>query len=489
MFTVSLDKSSGKPIYLQLYQAIKTRIIDKDLLPNALLPSKRTLAEHLGVSVKTVENAYSQLLLEGFIYSVEKKGFYVSVLEDYRTRKSPVHTYVSHYREDTYQVDLKSNKHSLSAFPISTWCRLMRETLSYQDEQLFDTVPFNGVDKLRIAIAKYLRDFRDMNVSPDQIIIGAGTEYLYTRLIQLMGKGARYAIEDPGSQRIRAIYRSNDVSYTSVPVDTDGICVDLLEKSACDLVHISPAHQFPLGFVMPISRRLELLQWVNAAPGRYIIEDDYDSEYRYHGVCAAPLYSIDIRNKVIYMNTFSKSVAPAVRISYMVLPEVLMERYIATMNFYSCTVSSFEQYTLARFIEDGYLERHLNRMKRQGAMQRDMLVDAIEHSPLADCVTIRSDAAGSHILLRLQTSLTDEELKDACKKRGILISCLSDYCEHSQETYASTLLLNYSGITKEQAEYFVEELGQVLHPTFATLPMDMYPSNTARRSVPSSAIS
>ncbi len=462
MLTVNLDRNSPTSLYLQLYESVKNQIIRKELAPDSLLPSKRTLAMHLGISVKTVENAYAQLLLEGYIYSEEKKGFFVNTLEDYRTRKGPAPAYVSHYKEDSYLVDLKSNKHALSEFPVSTWCRLMRETLSYQDASLFDTVPFHGVARLRVAIAQYLHDFRGMDVSPDQIIVGAGTEYLYTRLIQLLGPDARYAIEDPGYNRIRAIYKSNGVSYAAIPVASDGIRMDLLADSGCNIVHISPAHHFPLGIVTPINRRLELLQWVNSAPGRYIIEDDYDSEYRYRGIAAAPIYSIDIRSKVIYMNTFSKSVAPAVRISYMVLPEILMEKYIATMNFYSCTVSSFEQYTLASFIEKGHLERYINRMKRRGAAQRDLLLHAIEQSPLSAHARVLDDTAGSHFLLKLDTRMTDVELTARLKERQILVSCLSEFCEHSMPEYASTLILNYSGITEKQVEYFMEQICDIL---------------------------
>ncbi|MBP3205049.1 MAG: PLP-dependent aminotransferase family protein [Lachnospiraceae bacterium] len=462
MLTITLDPHAPTPIYLQLYSAIKDRIIRKELAPDTILPSKRALALHLGVSIKTIENAYSQLLMEGYIYSIEKKGFYVSLLDDYRTRKEPPRAYVSRFAEDTYPVDLKSNKHALSDFPSATWCRLMRETLSAQSEQLFDTVPFNGVPRLRIAIARYLHDFRGMDVSPDQIIVGAGTEYLYGRLIQLLGQNAHYAIEDPGYNKIRAIYKSNGASYTAVPVDREGIRMDLLNRSAANIVHISPAHHFPLGFVTPITRRLELLQWVNAAAGRYIIEDDYDSEYRYRGVSAAPLYSIDIRNKVIYMNTFSKSVSPAVRISYMVLPEPLMDQYISTLNFYSCTVSSFEQYTLADFIEGGYLERHINRMKRRGAAARDMLIHMITHSPLNPRVHIKEDAAGSHILLKLQTDLEDTEVISRLRSAGILVSAVSDCCEKDLPEYHSTLIVNYSGITEKQAGYFVEHLSGIV---------------------------
>ncbi|MBE5866509.1 MAG: PLP-dependent aminotransferase family protein [Lachnospiraceae bacterium] len=462
MITINLKPNTSKSLYIQLYESIKQDITGKILAPNSPLPSKRALAAHLGISVKTIENAYSQLLLEGYIYSVEKKGYFVSPLSDYRTRSAKDTPYVSKYHDETYLVDLKANKNNMEMFPASTWYRMMRETLSYDSAKLLDTVPFNGLLELRIAIAKYLLDFRGMVVSPDQIIIGAGTEYLYNRLIQLLGRDTFFAVEDPGYNKIRAIYRSNEVQYRAIPLDKEGICMDLLENSGCNVVHLSPAHHFPLGFVTPITRRLELLSWVNAQKGRYIIEDDYDSEYRYHGMPVQPLYAIDVRGKVIYMNTFSKSIAPAVRISFMVLPEDLMEKYISTMNFYSCSVSSFDQFTLARFIEGNYLERHINRMKRFYVKQHNDIVSAIRESSLRDNSSIIEDASGTHFLLKVQTSLSDSELIAHLHNRKILISCLSEYCEQYNPDYDSTLIVNYSGITTEQIMYFIKELEKVV---------------------------
>ena len=462
MITISLDQSSPKSLYIQLYESIRNDITGKKLAPDTPLPSKRALSAHLGISVKTIENAYSQLLLEGYIYSVEKKGYFVSTLSDYRVRQTKDTPYISKYQDETYLVDLKANKNNMEMFPAPTWYRMMRETLSYDTAKLLDTVPFNGLLELRVAIAKYLLDFRGMEVSPDQIIIGAGTEYLYTRLIQLLGRDTSFAIEDPGYRKISDLYKSNRVHYSAIPLDKDGIRPDLLETSKCDVVHISPAHHFPLGLVMPITRRLELLSWVNNQKGRYIIEDDYDSEYRYRGMPVPPLYNIDVRGKVIYMNTFSKSIAPAVRISFMVLPEDLMEKYISTMNFYSCSVSSFDQFTLARFIEGNYLERHINRMKRFYIKQHDDIVRAIRESSLKDCTTIIEDAAGTHFLLKVQTALSDAELIAHLRKQRILISCLSEYCEQYNPDYDSTLVINYSGVTTDQIIYFIEELQKVV---------------------------
>lgn len=463
MITINLNtNTSDKPLYIQLYESIKNDIIYKILSPNEMLPSKRSLSAHLNVSIKTIENAYSQLLLEGYIYSVEKKGYFVNFLDDYRTPDKSRPPYVSKFADEDYIVDLKSNKNDMNTFPITVWCRMMRETLAYDEAKLLDTVPFNGIAPLRIAIAKHLFDFRGMEVSPDQIIIGAGTEYLYTRLIQLFGRNSIYAVEDPGYKKIREIYKSNEISYHAIPVDNEGINTEILSQSNASIAHVSPAHHFPLGLVMPIARRLELLQWVNSASGRYIIEDDYDSEYRYHGIPVPPLYSIDVRGKVIYMNTFSRSIAPAVRISYMVLPECLMEKYISTMNFYSCSVSSFDQFTLAKFIEGNYLERHINRMKRYYITKRNEIITAIKKSDISKYIQIIEDAAGTHFLMKINTSLSDEELISRLNNEKILVSGLSEYCENPNPEYSSTLIINYSGITSKQIQYFISVMEKIL---------------------------
>lgn len=372
--------------------------------------------------------------------------------------------YHSKYKEDVFAVDLKANKNNIEMFPVSIWYRLMRETLSYDTVKLLDTVPFNGLTELRIAIAQFLLEFRGMHVSPDQIIIGAGTEYLYTRLIQLLGRNTVFAVEDPGYHKIRSIYQSNDVAYKTIPLDKEGINMTALHESGSNVLHISPSHYFPLGFVTPVTRRIELLSWANKEKNRYIIEDDYDSEYCYQGIPVPSLYSIDVREKVIYMNTFSKSIAPAVRISYMVLPEALMERYIETMNFYTCSVSSFEQFTMARFISEGYLERHINRMKRFYMKQHNSFIKSIMDSAIAEVTEIIESTSGTHFLLKIITEYSDTALISRLREKKILVSCLSEYCESYNPDYRSTLVINYAGVTDSQIQYFINELSHILLP-------------------------
>ena len=247
----------------------------------------------------------------------------------------------------------------------------MRQTILEEDTELLRSTPYNGAPALRRAIAAHLRQFRAMDVDPEQIIIGAGTELLYTLIIQLLGRDKRYAVEDPGYGKIAKIYQAHQVPLCRVGLDGGGLDITLLRRQPADVVHISPSHHYPTGIVMPITRRQELLRWAAEEPERYILEDDYDSEFRFVGRPIPTLFSVSESQRVIYLNTFSKTIAPSIRISYMILPPRLLARYREKLGFYACTVSSFEQYTLARFLEQGRYEQHLNRMKTWTACRRD----------------------------------------------------------------------------------------------------------------------
>ena len=248
--------------------------------------------------------------------------------------------------------------------------------------------PCGGILELRQAIARYLRAFRGMQVQPEQILVGAGTEYLHSLLIQLLGNDLVYGVENPGYHKIARIYERMKVPYENIRLDTQGVEIRDLEEKQVDIIHTSPSHHFPTGIVMPVSRRYELLGWASKNPDHYIIEDDYDSELRLGGKPFPTLQSIDISDKVIYMNTFTKTLASTVRISYMVLPPSLAERFYRELSFYSCTVSNFEQYTLAQFMENGSFEKHINRLRNYYQNKRDAILKAFEQGPLGEYVTI-----------------------------------------------------------------------------------------------------
>jgi GntR family transcriptional regulator/MocR family aminotransferase len=451
MLTYDLDKRKSLAIYEYLYKCIKNDILNGVLEADTKLPSKRELAKHHQISLKTVENAYEQLIVEGYIYSVEKRGYFVSAIDaDIKQSKHQSHTpfgiYHNEANDEKFFIDFTSNQAAIENFPYDTWVKIMRGILSRYDTDMLKTVSFQGVYELREAIAQYLYGFRGMNVSPDQIIVGAGTEYLYARLIQLLGKGHIYALEDPGYRKISKIYQVHDVEWKYIGVDENGLIVNKLYESGANVVHVSPGHHFPTGCIMPISRRQQLLEWAEEDTDRFIIEDDYDSEFRFSRRPIPAIQSLNHNHRVIYMNTFSKTLAPSIRISYMVLPLKLMNRYIDTMNFYSCTVSSFEQYALAEFMNNGYFERHINRMKKYYKAKRDSMLKVFEKSELSRFAVIDEKDAGNHFLMRIDTALSDTELKWLARENGINLDCLSEYCESEKELHSHTVIVNYSDI-------------------------------------------
>lgn len=455
MLTYSLDNKAKGSIYEYLYACIRDDIISGRLAPGFKLPSKRTFAKNHGISVITVENAYAQLSAEGYIYSIPKKGFYVSEINTgipVKPKAAPVETAPEKESESRY-IDLISNHTPKTNFPFSIWAKLMREVLTEGSERVLTVPPSGGVIQLRTAIAKHLYAFRGICVSPEQIIVGAGSEYLYGLIVQLLGRDKVYGLENPCSIKIPSIYKSLNVKINYLALDPEGIIMDRTKLNKTDIIQISPSHHFPTGIVTSISRRYDLLQWANETGEHYIIEDDYDSEFRLQGKPIPSLFSIDSTDRVIYFNTFTKSLASTIRISYMVLPRPLLKKFHETLGFYSCTVSNFEQYTLAHFIQEGYLDRHINRMRNHYRTIRDTLIEQLKNSPLGGKITVLHEDAGLHFLLKIDTSIPDEKLKEKARKNGILIAFLSDYTikqDSDSNVYEHIAVINYSGMTSEE---------------------------------------
>ena len=461
MLTYALENRGTDTLYEYLYKQIKTDILSKKLVAGERLPSKRLLAKNLNVSTITVENAYSQLVAEGYIYSIPKSGYYVTdisadLMEPLPER--PAKQFEKPEEKKTYFADFASNSTVEDAFPFSIWSKLLKEVMAENSKELMSRSPSKGVYELRSAVAGYLYQFRGMDVKPEQVIIGAGTEYLYGLIIQLLGYDKCYAVEDPGYQKISRIYQAQNVCCKFVAMDENGINMEALEESGADVLHISPAHHFPTGLVTPVSRRYELLSWASRKDNRYIIEDEYDSEFRLVGKPVPTLESIDVGEKVIYINTFSKSLSSTIRISYMVLPESLMRRYDEMLSFYACTVSNIEQYTLARFITDGCLEKHINRMRNYYREQRDLVLACIKKYMNPDKIRICEENSGLHFLLEIDTNYSDERLRNNAEARDIHISFLSQYYRNTENARYHTLVINYSGIMPEHIEEAVRRL-------------------------------
>lgn len=461
MLTYTFNNTSLSPLYEQLYNFIKKDIMEYVFSANEKLPSKRSLAAQLGISVITVENAYEQLLAEGYIYSIPKKGFYVSeinMLPKTKTMDFKKNTYPKQNESYEYLADFTSNQTDSNNFPFTIWSRLIRKILSEDQASLMENPPAEGNYLLRTAISKHLYEFRQMKVSPEQIIIGAGTEYLYALLIQLLGHDKIYAVENPGYKKIAKIYESNCVKCQYVNIDKNGIIPAEIKKAKADIIHISPSHHFPTGTIMPIKRRNELLEWAYENENRYIIEDDYDSEFRFNGQIIPSLESIDTQAKVIYINTFTKSLSSTIRISYMVLPEKLMEVFYSKLSFYSSSVSNFEQLTLARFIDEGYFEKHINRMRNYYRNQRDTLLDIINKSKLSSLINISEENSGLHFIMHIKTALRDKEIIERARKNKIKISSLSEYYLTESNNESHSFIINYSSLKRDTLKEAIEKL-------------------------------
>ena len=459
MLTYNMDNRQELPLYDYLYRCIKNDILSGRIGVGEKLPPKRSLAKHLNISVITVENAYAQLLLEGYITSCEKKGYFVNDTGCVPQASCLIRPKAEEEFEYAYFADLKSNRIRRNRFPFSTWAKLLRDTLSERPEQLLKTVPYNGVYELRLALAEFLHEFRGMQVLPSQIVICSGTDSMYGRLFCLLDD-ATWAVENIGSQKITGLYDMYHAKWKSVPRDEYGVDMNSLYESGCNVVHVSPAQHFPIGTVMPVKRRTELLEWADRK-GYYIIEDDYDSEFWYQGKPAPTLYSLDGNGRVIYFNTFSKTLIPSLRISYMVLPYELAQHYEEGLSFYSGTVPSMEQYALARFISEGYFERHINHMRNYFKSQRGSLFEAVKESPLGGISHIYENSSGTYFLLELDTKLADKELVTRIREKDINVACTSEYMAQPHgDTH--TLVINYCGVYAERIKETIQRIWEAI---------------------------
>ena len=455
MLTYELKKAPGVPLYEALYRCIRADILNGTLPPGEKLPSKRALAENLEVSKITVETAYSQLLSEGYICSREKVGYFVENLERLPAKAEPAAP--RPMPETPPLLDLTGS--GTVQFPFSVWSRLQRQVMLDYGEKLLLPMPNLGIEELRQAIAHHLAQFRGMTVDPGRILIGAGGDFLYNLLIQLLGREKTYAVEEPGYGKIRKIYAAGGVRCISAPMDRRGVMPDALGDA--QVLHISPSHHFPTGLVTPVSRRMELLNWAEANDA-YIIEDDYDSEFRFDAHPMATMQSTDRHGRVIYMNSFSKTLAPSIRISYMVLPEGLLTAFRENLNFYGCTVPSFEQYTLARFLSEGYFEKHINRMRKFYKNRRNRVISLMKNCGFSEKLTILEQDAGLHFLLKVDTPLPDDVLIRRLSDAGVRIHPLSHYYHGHPGGHEHHLVVNYAGLDEAVLEQVLQTLSESL---------------------------
>lgn len=343
------------PLYLQLYKKLRTDIISGSFPYESKLPSKRLLAEELGISTITIEHAYALLIDEGYIESRERSGYFVI----FRTSDGFAAARGAHIIPHT-----SPQTHPGPDFPLSLLAKTMRRVLSDYQEVLLEKSPNMGCTELRIALMHYLARNRGIQVSFEQIVIGSGAEYLYRLIIELLGRERIYGIESPSYTKIEQVYRAAQISYELLPLTHDGIDTQSLRQSQADILHTTPYRSFPSGVTASASKRYEYIRWADQG-NRYIIEDDFESEFSVSTKPTETLFAIAENDNVIYLNTFSKTISPSLRVGYMVLPKKLVEPFRQKLGFYSCTVPTFEQYVLAELLNNGDFERHINRVRRK----------------------------------------------------------------------------------------------------------------------------
>ncbi|TCI28188.1 PLP-dependent aminotransferase family protein [Exiguobacterium sp. SL-10] len=444
MLTFSLEVDSSVPLYEQLYMHIRQAIVDDTLTTGTKLPSKRKLGEFLDVSQTTVELAYAQLLAEGYIESLPRKGFYVLPQEELYVRRSSSLIEPLPMKK-TYQFDLYPSQIDTTAFPFERWRRHLKQVVSEEHHDLLALGSVQGDFVLRQEIATYLYHSRGVHCSPEQIVVGSGTEQLLPQLLELLPDSTIFGIEDPGYPLTRQLFAHQRRTFIPIPVDESGVRVDLVEQASIDALYVTPAHQFPTGTILSVSRRQRLLNWASEQQ-TYVIEDDYDSEFRYSGKPIPSLQSMDQNERVIYLSTFSKSLMPSLRIGYMVLPPPLLNRYRERYRHFTCSVPRFEQHTLAEFMATGDFEKHLNRMRKTYRRKLEIIIAAFK--PYEPTVSITGASAGLHVVLSVQTTKSSEELKRLAEASSIRINAMTDYRIESTDTIPQ-FLFGFAALSEE----------------------------------------
>lgn len=461
-FTFQFDLTNHQHLYEQIYTYIKNEIREGKLPCGEKLPSSRALAEYLQVSRSTVCLAYEQLLSEGYIDSKPYRGYFVCEISELQKMElkqertaGKVNITKTESNEPNVNIDFSPNAVDMRYFPFDTWRRISKNVLMNDNGELFSMGHPQGEYTLRKTIAAYLHQSRGVECKPEQIVVGAGNDYLLMLLRQMFAQNTVVAMEDPTYLRAYRMFSSFDWKVETVGMDEAGMLVNEIYQTKATLAYAMPSHQFPMGIIMPIGRRMELIRWAKQAPERYIIEDDYDSEFRFKGK-PIPALAANDAEKVIYIGSFSKSVTPAIRVSFMVLPETLLHTYQSNCGHLACTVSRIDQIVLQEFIESGSFSRYLNKMRKRYKEKHDLLLSRLK--PFQSYYDIYGMDAGLHILLRSKTGLPEKKLVELAEREGIKVYALSQNCRELSVTCNNTVLLGFGKLTEEEIKQGIEAL-------------------------------
>ncbi len=475
---IDLQGGAKAPIYEKIYEYIKNEIVDGKISRGEKLPSTRLLAKNLSVSRSTVELAYDQLLAEGYIEAEPYRGYFVCDIEALYQLEQRNHiqeklqagqswqpgwkTEIKHGAGSSKQKEIDFSPYTIDTqnFPYNVWRKLHKNVLLDDREEILLSGDGQGDYELRVAIADYLHQARGVNCVAEQIIIGAGNEYLELLLTQVLGEKKTVLMDDPTYLQAYRTFSNMGYLVKNIPAEQGSMPIEAVRRENADVLYVMPSHQFPLGTVMPLKQRLELLKWASEKEGRYLIEDDHDSEYRYKGKPIPSLQSIDHEEKVIYLGTFSKSIAPSLRISYMVLPQHLLKNYQNFCGFYSTTVSKIQQEVLREFISGGYFGRHLNKMRGIYKNKHDFLVSELKKRPWVE--NIAGDNAGLHVLMQVDTQMSEEELCERAAEQGIHLMGISEHYIHKPPVSKPVILLGYGKPDEKKILEGLNRLEQII---------------------------
>ena len=436
----------GSPLYDQLYRHIAGAIRSGAIPPGARLPSKRRLCALTGLSMSTVETAYSLLTAEGYVLARPRSGYVCADLLPPAPEPPPPprESAPAPQAAPRWAFDCSTSAVDVSAFPFSSWARITKEAV-YENPGLLQRGHPQGDEPLRAALASLLAQYRGVRCSPEQVVVGAGVDDLLSLLLQMLPQHRAIALEDPGYPAVYAAAALHGLTALPIPVDQSGMDPEALAASGAGLCYVTPSHQFPLGVTMPAGRRSRLLHWAACQPGRFLIEDDYDSEFRYSSRPIPALQGLDRAGRVVYMGTFSRSIAPAIRVAYMILPPALLEPCRRAFSHRACAVSRFEQESLRRFIVQGLYGRHLRRTGNLYRKKCALFTGALAQIPGA---VISGAEAGLHFLLTLPR-FSEEELVARAARQSVRVYPLSRYC-HSLPPPPSTVVLGFAGLSEAE---------------------------------------
>lgn len=480
-YLLPLDPQRTEPLYMQLYHALRETILRGQLRAGVQLPPTRVLATELAVSRTTIVTAFEQLIAEGYLEARVGSGTFVASVLPEEALQVPVQEVAPPERlpqlsQRSQQLMYTPSQSFLStpplrafhpglpafdAFPFDVWSRLIARHTQHPSLELFAYGDPAGYRPLREAIAHYLTTSRAVCCQPEQVLIVSGTQQaidLTARL--LLNEGDTVWVEDPGYPRAREILLGNGARVVSAPLDQEGFDLQQgirLSKQA-RLVYVTPSHQYPMGITMSLSRRLALLEWAQST-GAWILEDDYDSEFRYHGRPLASLQGLDTHGRVIYMGTFSKILFPSLRLGYLVLPPEILEPFLVLRALCGRSAPTFEQAIVADFLAEGHFLRHIRRMRTLYAQRQQLLIEVMQQE-LGETIQLKAHEAGMHLIGWLPQGMNDRLLSQRAAQQRIDVPALSACSEYKPER--AGLLLGYAGVNEQEIREGIKQLARVV---------------------------